>query len=247
MSSKIILRVLKKGGIVMNRISHSLLFNLFGVFSLVFLLLTSLAYAEEKPEDKELAAALAQITQLQQRLDQNPSDEEALRDLAIAYHNAAIRDSKVYGKKAVHYLEQAHQKKMDDNVVLCYLGSAYTLLARDASNPMDQMSYVNRGVEYMDKAVRKDTDNITDYITIRLTRANNSKALPKFLNRRPIAYEDFELLASLFEKGLKVGLTAPSRLESSIYRSLATLYNEDGEKAEAKKYQTMAETVQEEK
>jgi hypothetical protein len=243
MSSKIILRALKKGGDVMNRIFHSSLLDMFAVLSLVFFLFTSLAYAEEKPEDKELAAMLAQITQLQQRLGKNPSDYEALRDLGIAYHNAAIKDSKVYAKKAVQYLEQTRQKKIDDTVVLCYLGSAYTLLARDTSDPMDRLSYVNKGVEYMDKAVRKDPDNISDYVTIRLVRANNSMRLPKSLNRRPIAYEDFELLASLFQKGLKI----PSPLKISVYRSLAALYQEDGNMAEAKKYQTMAETVQKEK
>ena len=243
MSSKIILRALKKGGDVMNRISHRSLFDMFGVLSLVFFLFTSLAYAEEKPEDNGLAAMLAQITQLQQRLDKNSSDYEALRDLGIAYHNAALKDSKVYAKKAVQYLEQTRQKKIDDTVVLCYLGSAYTLLARNASDPMDRLSYVNKGVEYMDKAVRKDPDNISDYVTIRLVRANNSMRLPKSLNRRPIAYEDFELLASLFQKGLKI----PSPLKISVYRSLAALYQEDGNMAEAKKYQTMAETDQKEK
>lgn len=231
----------------MDRISHSSLFNLFGVLSLVFLLLTSPAYAKKKSEDKELPAMLAQITQLQQRLDKNPSDYEALRDLGIVYHNAALKDSKVYAKKAVQYLEQAHQKKMDDDVVLCYLGSAYTMLAKDASEAMDRMSYVNKGVEYMDKAIRNDPENISDYITIRLIRANNSMRLPKSLNRRPIAYEDFELLESLFQKGLKVGLKVPSQLEISVYCSLANMYQEDGNMAEAKKYQAMVKTVQKEK
>jgi hypothetical protein len=47
--------------------------------------------------------------------------------------------------------------------------------------------------------------------------------------------------------GSKVGLRVPSRLDFSIYHSLATLYKEDGDEAEAKKYQIMAETVQKEK
>jgi len=227
----------------MDRVSHSSMFYLFGVLSLVFLLLTSLAYAEERPEDTDLKALLGQAAQLQNRLDQNPSDYETLRGLGTVYHSLALKDSKAYAKKAVQYLEQAHQKRIDDNVVLCYLGSAYTLLAKDAGDRIAQMSYVNKGVEYMDKAVRKDTDNISDYITIRLTRANNSIRLPKFLNRRPIAYEDFEHLAGLFEKGLQV----PSQLRISVYCSLAALYKEDGDVAKAQKYQTMAETVQKEK
>jgi hypothetical protein len=223
----------------MKRISRNALLRRYGVLGLVFLLLASWAYAEERPENMDLKALLGQAAQLQNRLDQNPSDDEALRGLGTVYHSMALEDSKAYAKKAVQYLEQAHQKRIDDHVVLCYLGSAYTLLAKDAGDRMAQMSYVNKGVEYMDKAVRKDTDNIT----IRLTRANNSMRLPKFLNRRPIAYEDFEVLASLFEKDLKV----PSQLRISVYRSLAALYKEDGDVAKAQKYQTMAETVQKEK
>jgi len=243
MLSKIILRALKKGGNVMDRTSRSSLFNLLRLLSVVFLLLTPLAYAKEKPEDKELSAMLTQIHQLQQRLDKNPSDYELLRNLGIACHDAAVKDSKVYAQKAVQYLEKAHQKKIDDNVVLCYLGSAYTLLAKDASNPMDRMSYASKGFEYMDKAVRKDSDDISDYVRIRLVRANNSMRLPKALNRRPIAYEDFEVLASLFQKGLNV--SPPQKI--SVYHSLAAMYKEDGNMAEAKKYQTMAETAQKEK
>jgi tetratricopeptide (TPR) repeat protein len=223
----------------MKRIPRNALLGWYGVLGLVFLLLASWAYAEERPENMDLKALLGQAAQLQNRLDQNPSDDEALRGLGTVYHSMALEDSKAYAKKAVQYLEQAHQKRIDDHVVLCYLGSAYTLLAKDAGDRMAQMSYVNKGVEYMDKAVRKDTDNIT----IRLTRANNSMRLPKFLNRRPIAYEDFEVLASLFEKDLKV----PSQLRISVYRSLAALYKEDGDVAKAQKYQTMAETVQKEK
>jgi len=224
----------------MDRVSQSSMFNLFGVLSLVFLLLTSLAYAEERPENMDLKALLGQAAQLQQRLDQNPSDYEALRNLGIVYHHMAIKDSKAYAKKAVQYLEQAHQKRIDDNVVLCYLGSAYTLLAKDAWNPLSRTYYLNKGVEYMDKAVRKDPDNIT----VRLIRANNSKALSsRFLSQRSIAYEDFEHLAGLFEKGLKV----PLQLKTSVYHSLAALYKEDGDVAKAQKYQTMAETVQKEK
>jgi len=227
----------------MDRVTHNSSFHLCWVLGLVFLLFASLAHAEERPENMNLKALLGRASQLENRLDRNPSDDEALRGLGTVYHSMALEDSKAYAKKAVQYLEQTHQKRIDDNVVLCYLGSAYTLLAKDAGDRMDQMSYVNKGVEYMDKAVRKDTDNITDYITIRLTRANNSMRLPKFLNRRPIAYEDFEVLASLFEKGLKV----PSQLRISVYRSLAALYKEDGDVAKAQKYQTMAETVQKEK
>jgi tetratricopeptide (TPR) repeat protein len=224
----------------MNRVSKKSLVGLYWMLGLVLLLSASWAHAEVRPENMDLKALSARAVQLRQLLDQNPSDDESLQGLGIVYHSMAIQDSKAYAKKAVQYLEQAHQKRPDDYVVLCYLGSAHTLQAKDASNPMCKVYHLNKGVEYMDKAVRKDPENIT----VRLIRANNSKALsPMFLSQRSIAYEDFEHLASLFEKGGRV----PSQLKASVYRSLADLYKEDGNLAEAKKYQIMAKAVDKEK
>ncbi len=166
----------------------------------LFLLPTSLAQAEERPGDPEIKTLKGQIVQLRARLDQNPGDYEALQGIGIAYHDLAITDSKAYAQKAVQYLEKAYQNKPDNNIIFCYLGSAYTLLAKDVGDRSQQANYVNKGFEDMDKAVRKDPDNIA----IRMVRGNNSRALPRFLNRRSIAYEDFQHLAGLFEKGVQV-------------------------------------------
>jgi len=223
----------------MDRVFRCSLLGLYGALSLVLLLFTSQVLAEERPENMDLKALSVQTAQLQQRLEQTPADYEALKGLGIVYHGMALKDSKAYAKKAVQYLEQANQKKSDETEVLCYLGSAYTLLAKDAGDLMSKSSYMNRGVEYMDKAVRMDPDNIS----VRLIRANNSKNLPRFLNRRSVAYEDFEYLAGLFEKRPDV---SPS-LKVSVYRDLAALYKEDGDAAKARKYEAMAGTIEKEK
>jgi tetratricopeptide (TPR) repeat protein len=187
----------------------------------------------------DLNALKVRAAELQQRLDQSPSDYETLRDLGIVYYAAALRDSKAYAKKAIQYLDQTYQKKAEDAEVLCCLGTAYTLLAKDASDLSSITSNVNKGIGFMDKAVRMDPDNIS----VRLIRANNSKSLPKFLNRRSVAYEDFERLASLFEK--KPGVS-PS-LKVSVYQNLAALYKEDGDAAKAQKYEAMAAAAEKEK
>ena len=88
----------------------------------------------------------------------------------LVNHYMVLKDSKAYAKKAVQYLKQAYQRKFDDYVVLCYLGSAYNLLAKDTWNSFDKLSHVNKGIECMDKAIRKDPNNIT----MRTIRANNS-------------------------------------------------------------------------
>lgn len=234
----IISKPLREGSIVTNRFFRSSVLNLCGLLSLVILLFASPVHAEERPENIDLKTLLAQAAQFQQRLDQNPADYEALQGLGIVYHSMALKDSKTYAKKAVQYLEQANQKKSDDTVVLCYLGNAYTLLARDASDKSRKMSTVSKGIGFMDKAVRMTPDNIT----VRLIRANNSKNLPRFLNRRSIAYEDFEHLVDL----LKNKPDTPASLKAYVYGNLAALYKEDGDSAKARKYEAMAAAISKE-
>ena len=145
----------------------------------------------------------------------------------------ALKDSGGYAKKAVQTLERAYGKKQEDYAVLCYLGNAYVLLAKDGTEGMTRAANANKGLEYMDKAVRKAPDDVT----IRLTRGYSAKASPSSLNRSPVAYDDFEHVAMLFEKGLK----APMPLKAPVYRSLSGLYQEDGDKVKAMKYLEMAE------
>ena len=225
--------------IAMDRVFRNSLLGLYGVLSLVFLLFAAQAHAQERPENMDLKALLAQAAQLQQRLDQNPSDYEALRSLGIVYHSMALKDSKAYAKKAIRYLEEANQKKPEDAEVLCCLGSTYTLLAKDSSDLSSITSNTNKGIGLMDKAVRMDPDNIS----VRMIRANNSKNLPKFLNRRSVAYEDFEYLEGLFKKKPDI---SPA-LKAYVYRDLAALYKEDGDVAKAQKYEALAITIKKEK
>jgi tetratricopeptide (TPR) repeat protein len=223
----------------MDRVSHQSWVGVCGVLGLVFFLFMPLVYAEERPEAMDLNALKARAAELQKQLDKNPSDYEVLQGIGIVYHYMALKDSKTYAKKAVQYLEHAYQKKPENNVVLCYLGCDYTLLAKDAWNPISRLSNLNKGSAYMDKAVRMDPDNIT----VRLYRGNSSKALPKFLNRRSVAYEDFEHLASLFEKKPDVSAS----LRASVYQNLAALYKEDGDPVKARRYEAMAAAIEKEK
>jgi len=208
--------------------------KIFGVCLALFFFISA-AWGEEKSQQGDLEAMVKKSSKLQERFNQNPSDYDALKELGVIYHDMALKDAKTYAKKAVNSLEEAQKIKPEDNVTLCYLGSAYTLMAKESWNPVSKSNYVNKGIECMDKAVKKDPDNIT----VRMTRGLNSRGLPGFLNRRQVAYEDFEHLADLFEKGLKI----PASLKSTVYKNLSELYKEDGDKVKAQKYKVMAENL----
>jgi len=109
------------------------------------------------------------------------------------------------------------------------------MMANTTWSPIKKMSYVNKGTGLMDKAVKRDPDNVS----VRMTRASNSKNLPSFLNRGDIALEDFEYLAGLIEKN-------PGHLPSikkKIYSNLAELYEKAGDRTNAEKFRKLAENL----
>jgi tetratricopeptide (TPR) repeat protein len=173
------------------------------------------------------------ISEFQERLDQDPANYEILKAIGIAFHVKAIKDAKKYAPKAVEFLTRAREIDTKDYVTMCYLGSAFTMMARTTWNPVKKMSYVNKGTGFMDKAVRRDPDNVS----VRLTRAFNSKNLPSFLERGHIALEDFEYLADLIEKKPDASWLT----KKTVYTNLAELYSKAGDQAKADRFSKLAE------
>ena len=176
-----------------------------------------------------------EILKFQEKLSQDTSDYEMLKAIGIAYHIKARKDSKAYAPKAVEFLSRACEMDKKDYETMCYLGSATTMMATTTWNPMKKMSYVNKGTALMDKAVRKVPDNVS----VRMTRALNSKNLPPFLKRENIALEDFEYLADLIEKNPE----SPISIKKKVYVNLAELYSKAGDQARAEKYRKMTESL----
>ena len=175
------------------------------------------------------------ISELQKIVDQNSSDYDTMKGLGIAYHIKAQKDAKKYAPEAVKFLSRAYEKTKKDYETMCYLGSATTMMAKTTWNPMKKMSYVNKGAALMDKAVRKDSDNVS----VRMTRAFNSKQLPSFLERGHLALEDFEYLAGLIEKNPE-SLTS---IKKQVYTNLAELYSMAEDHAKADRYKKLAENL----
>jgi tetratricopeptide (TPR) repeat protein len=172
---------------------------------------------------------------LEKALDQDPEDYDILKGLGIAYHHRAKNDAKGYARKAVEMLSRAQEISPDDNETLCYLGSATTIMAKTTWNPMKKMSYVNKGMELMDRAVEREPDNYS----VRATRGLNATHLPTFLEREPIALEDFEHLALLLEKDADADIS----LKRMVYKNLSEIYDRSGEKAKVKQYQKLYEEI----
>lgn len=179
--------------------------------------------------DEQLSARISESKEI---LEQNCDDYESIKCLGIAYHIKAQKDPKKFVKKAVEALSRAHEMNKEDYEVLCYLGSATTMRAKTTWNLIKKRSYANKGITMMDKSVRRAPDNVS----VRMTRAYNSKNLPGFLGRGDIALEDFEYLAKMIEKDPNTY----KAIKREVYENLAELYQKQGEGEKAEEYMQLA-------
>ncbi|MEA2014008.1 MAG: hypothetical protein U9N38_01670 [Thermodesulfobacteriota bacterium] len=211
--------------------SHTAIFVLV-VFVMFFLATTVSAKDWYELQDLSDTQLTEQILKFQEELSQSSSNYEMLKAIGIAYHIKAAKDTEAYAPKAVEFLSKACEMDKKDYETICYLGSATTMMATTTWNPIKKMSYVNKGAALMDKAIRKAPDNVS----VRMTRAFNSKNLPPFLNRGDIALEDFEYLADLIEKNPE-SLTS---IKKTVYVNLVELYSKAGDEVKAEKFRKMA-------
>ena len=193
-----------------------------GIIMAIAVLLAAPVSAKDWHELRDLddGQLAEKISVLQKILDQNPSDYETMKGIGIAYHRMARKNAKTYAPKAVEILTKALEANKKDYETMCFLGSVTTMMAKRTWNPMKKMSYVNKGAALMDKAIRKDPDNVS----VRMTRAYNSKNLPSFLNRGHLAVEDFEYLADLIEKNPESYVS----IKKDVYTNLAELHSKAG-------------------
>lgn len=169
------------------------------------------------------------INEKEEILKKHPSDINTLKVLGIAYHNLSVIGKKGACGKAFSILTRAYELAPNDYEILVYLGSTRTLMGRDAIIPFAKLYQVNKGCRIMDEAISKAPDNIV----VRLTRANNSLALPEFFNRAKYAEKDLLYLLKLSKKDPE---NFPPDLLATISYTLGEYYKGKEQWNKAKEY-----------
>ena len=93
-------------------------------------------------------------------------------------------------------LEEVLVARPNDQLARVYLGSAYTLRARDRSFGKSKLDALRKGVALMDEAAAAAPKNAN----VLLTRAVTNEALPVFLGRRSVARQQLNDLVAQVEK-----------------------------------------------
>ena len=141
-----------------------------------------------------------------------PPEYAALREQAIALHDRAVEGDEDSAEQAVARLERYLKRFADDSEARAYLGSAYALMARDASSVVNKMRYANRGLRHLDRALDAGAGNFT----VRMIRANVNSSLPKMFGRGGAALDDMLALDGIYQ-------LAPSR---RMAREMVRIYEE---------------------
>lgn len=143
-----------------------------------------------------------------------PSPElEALREEGIALHDAAVEGDEDAADKAVEALRRYLERLPGDGEARAYLGSAYALMARDASSVANKVRYANRGLRHLDRALEAAPREFA----VRLVRANVNASLPEMFKRADAALEDMLALDEIFRAEPSPGL---AREMAGIYEAL---------------------------
>lgn len=158
----------------------------------VFLMSGSVVAQTVIPDTSD--ARYARVKVLEKSLEIN-SQPAQLRELAMIYAVIAGLDdfTKETVEKAEQYLKPAVKANPGDYELMATYGSVIAMKAQFEKSSIRQMMYMKRGTRKMDRAVKKDPDNIGAL----LQRGNNSLRLPVFLKRTHIAQKDFKHILEL--------------------------------------------------
>ena len=141
------------------------------------------------------------------------SEFTALREQGIALHDRALEGDEDAAEKAVEQLERYLDRFSKDGEARAYLGSAYAMMARDASSVVNKTRYANRGLRHLDRALDAAPRNFT----VRMIRAKVNSGMPKMFERGDAAREDRLALDAIYRKAPSPGR---ARAMVEIYEEL---------------------------
>ncbi len=141
---------------------------------------------------------------------------------AIMLHNKARDGEEKAAEKAVSALKILLEKEPDNAKVYAYLGSAYSISARDAGSVTDKIRFTNRGLRYLDEAI----DMAPRGFIVRLIRANVTQRLPSMFGREKSSRDDMLMLDQIYTMANHPSMARPM---IAIYQALAKIAPNQGD------------------
>jgi len=124
----------------------------------------------------------------------NPNCYKCWFDYAMVLHEVSSEGYTNLSRKAVEAWEKVLKLK-NDPVAKSFLGSSWTVVARDSVNPIEKLMAVDKGSRIMDEAVKEDPTNVI----VRRVRFETYLQLPDMFNKLKFAEEDIDYLFKVYK------------------------------------------------
>ena len=131
-----------------------------------------------------------------------PPELETLRAEGFALHDAALEGDESAAEQAARVLGRYLKRLPEDGEARAYLGSAYAMMARDASSVANKVRYANRGLRHLDRAL----EAAPRAFVVRMIRANVNSSLPEMFKRADAALADMLALDEIYRAEPSPGL-----------------------------------------
>ena len=186
------------------------------LFSLI--LFSANIYGEKKYELYKITNTKVLQKKIKEIEKKQKKSKEDLIKLVILYHNLGIYKKEANTtRKILEKIEKIYDRHKDA-LIMAYYGSALTLMGRDLKNPIKKISYVKKGLKYIDRAIKKKPDSIF----LRMIRGSNNYNLPSFFKRIDYVIEDFEWIIKNGEDKIK------KETLTEVYYKLGNAYKKIG-------------------
>jgi hypothetical protein len=123
------------------------------------------------------------------------SQQELFNDAVELYQRAVSGNGKC-ARQAVDLFKHLSDQVPGNSLIMAYYGASNVLMGRYEKIPMRKGTWINNGLDIIDKAVSKDPYNTK----IRILRAYACFHLPAFFNRISTTINDFEYLLAQNER-----------------------------------------------
>jgi tetratricopeptide (TPR) repeat protein len=153
------------------------------------------------------------LRSIEERLERDPQDKDALTQAARFYHQIAMRGDDIALDRAEEVVGALLRVDHSNADGLSIAGSLLTMRAKRTHSLLKRMWYSFLAARKLDRAVKIDPRNVS----ARTIRAFTALVLPKFLKRLRTAIADFEYLIEV--KGEDTG-ALPDEMMPKVYYNL---------------------------
>ncbi|MBP9023572.1 MAG: hypothetical protein KBH06_10270 [Spirochaetes bacterium] len=167
------------------------------------------------------------ISELESKMDNNQISK---LQLAIMYNSSSLLGDTGSAEKAFKLLlDIKNKEKLSEEIemiVLVYLGSSRSLMARDSYNPVSKISYVKEAAVFLDEAVSKYGQY---HFLPRYVRGTVFSGLPEMFKKKSTAESDLKYIIAEYESRK----TIPADLASEAFFNLGNIHKSNKKTDEA--------------